>query len=42
VLLRPEADEQEDTDALLQEMLPQDAPPEKRRLFGRWRKEARS
>src|SRR5690606_6528917 len=27
VLLRPEADEQEDTDALLQEMLPQDAPP---------------
>lgn len=41
VLLRPEADEQEDTDALLQEMLPQDAPPEKRRWFGRWRKGAR-
>jgi putative ABC transport system ATP-binding protein len=40
VLLRPEADEQEDTDALLQEMLPQDAPPEKRRWFGRWRKGA--
>jgi ABC-type lipoprotein export system ATPase subunit len=38
VLLRPEADEQEDTDALLQEMLPQDAPPEKRRWFGRRRK----
>jgi ABC-type lipoprotein export system ATPase subunit len=40
VLLRPEADEQENTDALLQEMLPQDAPPEKRRwrLFGGRRK----
>lgn len=37
VLLRPEVDEQEDTDAILQDMLPQDAPPEKRRwrLFGR-------
>jgi ABC-type lipoprotein export system ATPase subunit len=41
VLLRPEADEQEDTDALLQEMLPEDAPPEKRRwrIFRGWRKQ---
>lgn len=41
VLLRPEADEEEDTHALLQEMLPQDAPPESNRrrwwLFGRRR-----
>ena len=42
ILLRPESDEQEDTDALLQEMLPQDAPPEKRRWFGRRRKGAQS
>ncbi len=42
VLLRPEIEEQEDTDALLQDMLPQDAPPEKRRwrLFGRRSKSA--
>lgn len=40
VLLRPEADEQDDTEAVLQDMLPQDAPPEKRRwgLFGRRRR----
>ena len=41
VLLRPEADEQEDTTALLQDMLPQDAPPERTRrrwwLFGKRR-----
>ncbi len=37
VLLRPEIDETDDTQAALQDMLPQDAPPEKRRwhLFGR-------
>jgi ABC-type lipoprotein export system ATPase subunit len=34
VLLRPEADEADDTDSLLQDMLPQDAPPDARR---RWR-----
>ena len=39
VLLRAETDEDEDTEAILQDMLPQDAPPEKRRfrLFGRRR-----
>jgi ABC-type lipoprotein export system ATPase subunit len=37
VLLRPETDEEDDTHAILQDMLPQDAPPEKRRWrwFGR-------
>jgi ABC-type lipoprotein export system ATPase subunit len=39
VLLRPEAEEEDNTDALLQEMLPQDTPPEKRGgLFGRFRR----
>jgi putative ABC transport system ATP-binding protein len=38
VLLRPEAAEQDETEALLQEMLPQDAPPVKRGLFGRLRR----
>jgi ABC-type lipoprotein export system ATPase subunit len=40
VLLRPEDDEEDNTEALLQEMLPQDTPPEKRRLrlFGRKKK----
>lgn len=33
VLLRPEVDEIDDTDALLQAMLPQDAPPEKKQRF---------
>ncbi|HLV35780.1 MAG TPA: ABC transporter ATP-binding protein [Spirillospora sp.] len=39
VLLRPEVEAVDDTDALLQDILPQDAPPEKRRwrLFG-WRR----
>jgi peptide/nickel transport system ATP-binding protein len=41
VLLRPEISEIDDTDALLQDMMPQDAPPQRRsairRLFGRWR-----
>lgn len=32
VLLRPEEAEEDNTEALLQEMLPQDTPPEKRRL----------
>jgi putative ABC transport system ATP-binding protein len=41
VLLRPEADQQDDTSALLQEMLPQDAPPERRRLFRRKKKAAK-
>ncbi len=35
VLLRPEADAVDDTSAILQEMLPQDQPPERRRLFRR-------
>lgn len=35
VLLRPEAEEEDNTEALLQEMLPQDLPPARRRLFGR-------
>lgn len=35
VLLRPEVDAIDDTNAILQEMLPQDAPPERRRLFRR-------
>jgi len=42
VLLRPEEDEDDDTDAVLAEMLPQDKPPEKggflRRLFRRGKK----
>ena len=38
VLLRPEIDQAEDTSALLQEMLPQDAPPERRRWFRRKKK----
>jgi ABC-type lipoprotein export system ATPase subunit len=33
VLLRPETEQIEDTSALLQDMVPQDAPPEKRRFF---------
>ena len=33
VLLRPENDQIEDTSAMFQEMVPQDAPPEKRRFF---------
>src|SRR5690606_41954984 len=39
VLLRPEVEAVDDTDALLQDILPLDAPPEKRRwrLFG-WRR----
>lgn len=42
VLLRPEVDEADNTEAILQDMLPQDAPPEKRRwwLLGRRRKPA--
>jgi ABC-type lipoprotein export system ATPase subunit/bifunctional DNA-binding transcriptional regulator/antitoxin component of YhaV-PrlF toxin-antitoxin module len=35
VLLRPEQAESDDVSAALQDMLPQDAPPEKRRLFRR-------
>jgi putative ABC transport system ATP-binding protein len=43
VLLRPETEEEDNTDALLQEMLPQDTPPEKRGgLFGRFRRGKRS
>jgi ABC-type lipoprotein export system ATPase subunit len=44
VLLRPEAEEEDDTAALLQDMLPQDAPPEKRRfrLFRRKSKASQS
>jgi ABC-type lipoprotein export system ATPase subunit len=38
VLLRPEVEETDDTQALLQEMLPQDAPPERRSLFRRKKK----
>jgi ABC-type lipoprotein export system ATPase subunit len=38
VLLRPEMEETDDTQALLQEMLPQDAPPERRSLFRRKKK----
>ncbi len=38
ILLRPEVDAIDDTQALLQEMLPQDAPPERRRFFRRKRK----
>ncbi len=43
VLLRPEADEEDHTDALLQDMLPQDAPPEanRRSLLGRLRRRKR-
>lgn len=36
ILLRPEQDDQDNTDALLADMLPQDTPPEKRSLFGRF------
>jgi ABC-type lipoprotein export system ATPase subunit len=39
VLLRPELDPIDDTAALLQDMLPQDAPPEKRRW---WRRKPRA
>jgi energy-coupling factor transporter ATP-binding protein EcfA2 len=37
VLLRPETEEEDDTQAMLEEMLPQDTPPESRRwrLFRR-------
>jgi putative ABC transport system ATP-binding protein len=40
VLLRPEAEQTDDTTALLQEMMPQDAPPDRRRfrLFRRKKK----
>jgi ABC-type lipoprotein export system ATPase subunit len=38
VLLRPEADPIDDTQAALQEMLPQDAPPERRRWLRRGKK----
>jgi energy-coupling factor transporter ATP-binding protein EcfA2 len=38
VLLRPETDQADDTQAALQEMLPQDAPPERRRWFRRSKK----
>jgi ABC-type lipoprotein export system ATPase subunit len=38
VLLRPEADQEDDALAALQEMLPQDRPPERRRWFGRGKK----
>ncbi len=41
VLLRPEAEQVDDTSALLQEMLPQDAPPRRRRLFRRGKKAAK-
>jgi ABC-type lipoprotein export system ATPase subunit len=43
VLLRPEAEQVDDTSALLQEMLPQDAPPDRRRfrLFRRRKKAAK-
>jgi putative ABC transport system ATP-binding protein len=43
VLLRPEAEPVDDTSALLQEMLPQDAPPDRRRfrLFRRRKKAAK-
>jgi ABC-type methionine transport system ATPase subunit len=40
VLLRAEQDEEDNTDALLQDMLPQDRAPARRRLFGRWRRKA--
>jgi ABC-type methionine transport system ATPase subunit len=35
VLLRPEAEESDNMEALLQGILPQDAPPEKRNIFSR-------
>lgn len=38
VLLRPEAEDIDNTDALLAGMLPQDAPPEKRNIFTRIRR----
>ncbi|MCU0499062.1 MAG: ABC transporter ATP-binding protein [Anaerolineae bacterium] len=40
VLLRPESEEHDETEALLQEMLPQDAAPIKRGLFGRFRRKS--
>lgn len=42
VLLRPETAESDDTEALLQEMIPQDAPPEKRGLLGWLRRRNKS
>jgi ABC-type lipoprotein export system ATPase subunit len=36
VLLRPETDEEDNTEAALAEMLPQDRPPEKHRFLGRF------
>jgi ABC-type lipoprotein export system ATPase subunit/bifunctional DNA-binding transcriptional regulator/antitoxin component of YhaV-PrlF toxin-antitoxin module len=44
VLLRPEADETDDINAVLQDILPQDAPPEKRswRLFRRKKTKAQA
>ena len=41
VLLRPEEDDAIDDEALMDEFLPQDAPPPKRRLFGWLRKRLR-
>jgi ABC-type lipoprotein export system ATPase subunit len=43
ILLRPETDEEDNTDALLQDILPQDAPPETngRGLLGRFRRRKR-
>jgi len=38
VLLRPEVEQMDDTEAALRDMLPQDAPPERRRWFRRGRK----
>jgi putative ABC transport system ATP-binding protein len=42
VLLRPEAEASDDTSAILQEMLPQDAPPVKRGLFRRKKNTAKA
>lgn len=42
VLLRPESDAADDVGTALQEMLPQDAPPEKRRLLGFLRRRRRT
>jgi putative ABC transport system ATP-binding protein len=36
ILLRPESEEDDNVEAALAEMLPQDKPPEKRSLFGRF------
>ncbi|QPC83998.1 ABC transporter ATP-binding protein [Phototrophicus methaneseepsis] len=38
VLLRPEHEDEDHTDALLSDMLPQDAAPDRRGLFGRMRR----